>query len=522
MTSPDISLGRWFAARAARSAHRRALTFEGRTRTYGELLSRIDRLAAALRTRGVSHGDRVAFLGANQPAFLETLLATARLGAVFVPLNFRLAGPELAFIIRDSGANTLVTDSAHQPTIDKIRHELTTHCYLIVGPAEAGWENYEDLIATHSALPAPDSVLADETAIIMYTSGTTGRPKGVILSHANLWWSNINLLSQFDVHENDVTLVAAPLFHIAGLNVTTFTTWFKGGEVVLQRSFDAADCLAAIERHHVTTMFGVPAIFLFMSQAPAFPHADLSSLRMAICGGAPVPEPLLRLYAERNVPILQGYGLTETAPSATFLVAEYALSKLGSAGTSPIFTDVKIVDADGRAIEEPHRQGEICVRGPNVTKGYWNRPEDTTRAIDPHGWFHTGDVGYRDDDGFMFIVDRIKDMIISGGENIYPAEVENILCGHPAIAEVAVIGVPDDRWGEAVTAVVTFRLGHEPLTLEELRDFAGASLARYKLPTKLQVVDALPRNSTGKVVKYLLRQQLQPQRTASETEPTSP
>ncbi|MFC9358869.1 long-chain fatty acid--CoA ligase [Rhodococcus sp. NPDC057014] len=508
MNSPDIGLGHWFGARAARSADRSALTFEDNTLTYGALLDRVDRLAAALRARGLSRGDRIAFLGANQPAFLETLLAAARLGAVFVPLNFRLAGPELAYIIRDAGAHTLVADSAHQPAITRIRPELPVRDYLGIGTAAHGWDPYEDLIKTHAPLSAPDRVGADDTAIIMYTSGTTGRPKGVILSHANLWWSNINLLSQFDVLENDVTLVAAPLFHIAGLNVTTFTTWFKGGEVVLQRSFDADECLTAIERHRVTTMFGVPAIFSFMSQTDAFADADLSSVRMAICGGAPVPEALLRLYADRGIQILQGYGLTETAPSATFLVAEHALTKLGSAGTPPILTDVKIVDAEGRTLDEPHRQGEICVRGPNVTTGYWNRPQDTARAIDPEGWFHTGDVGYRDEDGFMFIVDRIKDMIISGGENIYPAEVESVLHGHPAVADVAVIGVPDERWGEAVTAVVTFRPGHDAATLEELREFGSASLARYKLPTKLHVVDGLPRNPSGKIVKYQLREQI--------------
>ncbi|MGU3586412.1 acyl-CoA synthetase [Rhodococcus sp. C26F] len=506
MTAPDISLGSWFAARANRSAANRALTFEGTTYTFGELLDRIDRLATGLKEGGLRLGDRVAFLGMNQPAFLETLLAAARIGAVFVPLNFRLAAPELAFIISDADVHTLVVDEPHRSTIDEVRDALPIRRLLTVG-TETG-EDVEALIASRPPIDVPEDVAADDTAILMYTSGTTGRPKGVILSHANLWWSNVNLLSQFDVHADDVTLVAAPLFHIAGLNVTTFTTWFKGGEVVLQRSFDAEECLSLIEKYRVTTMFGVPAIFAFISQAQSFTSADLRSVRMAICGGAPVPEPLLHLYGERGIQVLQGYGLTETAPSATFLTAKYALSKLGSAGTAPLFTEVKIIDAEGSPITAPHEQGEICVRGPNVTKGYWNRPAETARAIDPQGWFHTGDVGYRDGDGFMFIVDRIKDMIISGGENVYPAEIENVLYGHPAIAEVAVVGLPDERWGEAVTAVVAFRDGAEPVDLDELRDFAGTRLARYKLPTRMRVIDALPRNASGKILKYELRDRM--------------
>lgn len=512
MTTPDITLGSWFAARAVRSADRRALTFEGTSRTFGELLERIDRLAAVLEDGGLHRGDRVAFLGANQPAFLETLLATARIGAVFVPLNFRLAGAELAFILGDADVHTLVVDDPHRSTIDEIRDAIPIRRMLTVGSREVN--DVDTLIAAHPPLAIPAAVDAEDTAILMYTSGTTGRPKGVILTHANLWWSNVNLLSQFDVYENDVTLVAAPLFHIAGLNVTTFTTWFKGGEVVLQRSFDAEDCLSLIAQHRVTTMFGVPAIFAFISQSENFVSADLGSVRMAICGGAPVPEPLLRLYGDRGIQVLQGYGLTETAPSATFLTAEHALTKLGSAGTPPIFTEVKIVDAAGSTITEPHSQGEICVRGPNVTRGYWNRPEETARAIDPQGWFHTGDVGYRDTDGFMFIVDRIKDMIISGGENVYPAEVENVLYGHPAVAEVAVVGLPDERWGEAVTAVVSFRGGAASTSLEDLREFAGTRLARYKLPIRMRTVDTLPRNASGKILKYQLRQTASEERRA--------
>jgi fatty-acyl-CoA synthase len=509
VTAPDVSLGGWFARRALRSPQRRALTFEGATRTYGQVLDRVDRLAAVLRDGGVCHGDRVGFLGLNQPAFLETMLAASRLGAIFVPLNFRLTGPELVFIVGDAGVHTLVVDEPHAALIDAVRAQLPVRRHLGVGHEGAGWQGYEALVAGTEPLEAAEEVGADEVALIMYTSGTTGRPKGAMLTHGNLWWNNTNALHMFDTLEDDVTLVVAPLFHIGGLNVTTLIAWQKGAEVVLHRSFDPGACLEDIPRYGVTTMFGVPAMFLFMSQHPGFEGADLGSLRGLICGGAPVPEPLLRRYAARGIPIQQGYGLTETAPSVSFLAPEFGLTKLGSAGQTPLFTDVRIVDEQGGVVTEAGARGEVCVRGPNVMKGYWNRPDATAAAIDDRGWFHTGDIGYLDEDGFLYIADRVKDMVITGGENVYPAEVESALYEHPAIGEVAVIGLPDERWGEAVVAVAVVKPDHT-LTLDELRDFGGRSLARFKLPTRLECTDVLPRNPAGKVLKFELRERYAP------------
>ena len=501
--TPDITLGSWFAKRAAATPEARALTFcpqseESSTLTFAQMLDRIDRLAAAFREGGVCRGDRVGFLGLNHPAFFETLFAAARLGAIFVPLNFRLTGPELSFIICDAGIHTLVTDADHQSVIDSIRDEIPVRKHIGVGA------ELETTIGSHEPLDMVEPGEPESVAVIMYTSGTTGRPKGAMLTHANLWWNNTNNLHMFDVLGADVTLVAAPLFHIGGLNVTTLVTWQRGGEVVLFRTFDPGACLEAIPRYGVTTMFGVPAMFLFMSQHPAFGTTDLTSVRTLVCGGAPVPEPLIKLYNGRGIPIQQGYGLTETSPAVSFLGPQYALAKVGSAGRPPLFVEIKIVDGDGRRVVEPGGRGEICCRGPNIMKGYWNRPDATAQAIDEQGWFHTGDVGYLDDEGFLYIADRVKDMVISGGENIYPAEVESVLYEHPAITEVAVIGVPDERWGEAVAAVVVLKEGAS-LSLDELRDFAGRSLARYKLPSHLHFVDVLPRNPAGKVLKFELR-----------------
>lgn len=487
---PDISLGHWFASRAALTPNRRALTFEGVTWTYADMQERIDWVAGDLAAGGVCHGDRVAFLGLNQPAFFESMFGAARLGAIFVPLNFRLTTAELAFIIEDAGIHTLVVDSDCRKLVEGIEVRR-----LMDAEADR---------ATVNPLDAPDPVAADEVAVIMYTSGTTGRPKGAMLTHANLWWNNVNGMFGLDVLEDDVTLVVAPLFHIGGLNVTTLISWQKGAEVVLHRSFDPGACLEDIPRYGVTTMFGVPAMFLFISQHPNFGQADLTSIRLLVCGGAPVPEPLIKLYNGRGIPINQGYGLTETAPMVSFLPPEWSLAKLGSAGLPTLLGEVRVVDADNTPVGSM-RKGEICTRGPNVMKGYWRRPDATAAAIDPEGWFHTGDAGYVDEDGFLYVSDRIKDMVISGGENVYPAEVESVLLDHPAISEVAVIGLPDDRWGEAVVAVVALR-PDTTLTLDELRDFAAERLARYKLPSRLETVAVLPRNPAGKVLKFELRQ----------------
>ena len=505
MTTPDISLGSWFAERADATPEARALTFEGDTVTYAQMLDRIDRHAALLRAGGVCTGDRVGFLGFNQPEYVYTMFGAARLGATFVPLNFRCTGPELSFMIRDAGIHTLVVDAEHRAIIDGVRDELPVRVYLGADHGEPGWAAIDDLVAAQPPVTQVEPVDPESVAVIMYTSGTTGRPKGAMLTHANLWWNNTMSMHAFDTNAADVTLVCMPLFHIGGLNVTLLVTWQKGGEVVLHRNFDPGAVLEAIEAHRVNTMIAVPAMFLFMSQHPRFEATDFSSIRSFMCGGAPVPEPLIKVYSGRGVMFQQGYGMTETAPFLSFLLAEYTAAKIGSAGRPPMFLQMRIVDAAGQIVDEPFAQGEICVKGPNVMKGYWNRPDANATVFDAEGWFHTGDAGYVDEDGFLYVSDRVKDMVITGGENVYPAEIENVLYDHPAIGEVAVIGMPDEKWGEAVVAVVALKPG-QAVTLEELREFAGASLARYKLPSRLLLVDALPRNPTGKVLKFELRE----------------
>jgi fatty-acyl-CoA synthase len=507
MAAPDVSLGNWFLQRSRRTGNRRALTFEGKTWTYAELQDRFDRLAGALKAAGVCRGDRVAFIGLNQPAFFDTMFAAARLGAIFVPLNFRLTGPELDYIINDAGVHTIVADSPHRGVIDVIRKSLPCRHYLSADVDAEGWTSLSTFMAKAEPVTTAEPIDQDEVAVIMYTSGTTGRPKGAMLTHGNLWWANSMGLLTIDALESDVSLVCAPLFHIGGLNVTTLSALQKGGEVILHRGFDAARWIEDVVKYKVTSTFAVPAMLLAVSHQPAFATSDLSSFRAVVCGGAPVPEPLLHLYAKRGIPINQGYGLTETAPMGTFLTSEWGASKLGSAGRPGFFIDVEVVDADGKVLKEPMAHGEVIMRGPNIMKGYWNKPEATAAAIDAAGWFHTGDVGYFDADGFLFICDRVKDMVITGGENVYPAEVEAVLYAHPAISEVAVMGQPDAKWGEAVVAVAVLKPG-QSLTLEALRAWGTERLARYKLPSRLEIIDTMPRNPAGKVLKFELRKRL--------------
>ncbi len=510
MGAPDISLAGWFERRVRQTPDRPVLTFEGATWSYAEFHDRCARVADVLRSGGVQQGDRVAYVAFNHHTFLECMFACARIGAIFVPLNFRLTGPELAFMLDDAGVSTMIAGPDHRPILDAVRAEVPVQRWIGVegtaGADGAIWEAYDELVAAASTVDEIATIDPDDTALIMYTSGTTGRPKGAMLTHANIWWRNAGTMMTGEYTDAEVTLVMAPLFHIGGLNVTTLVVMQRGGHVILHRHFDPEAALEAIEAHRVTSVFGVPAMFLFMSQAPEFDTADLTSINITICGGAPVPEPLQKRYRGVGVPFQQGYGLTETSPSLTVLAKEFGEQKLGSAGQPVFFMDMKLVDEEGATVTEPFVKGEICAKGPNIMKGYWNRPEATADAIDPDGWFHTGDAGYVDEDGFYFVVDRVKDMVISGGENVYPAEVEEVLLAHPTIAEVAVIGTPSERWGESVTAVVDL-VPDATLTLEELRDFAGGSLARYKLPTRLEIVDEIPHNASGKMLKRELRSQ---------------
>ncbi|EKX61737.1 long-chain fatty acid--CoA ligase [Streptomyces ipomoeae] len=514
----------------AAALHRRAkyptataLVYEGQEFSAAHLSRTAVELAAGLAEQGLRRGDRIAYLGFNSVTFLQTLFAAAHLGAVFVPVNFRLAADEVRHILIDSGAHTLVVEEGHRELVESVLDDVPARHHLLIdtdpacpatGATAAVWTPLSRLLGADRPTREPVPLYDDDLAALMYTSGTTGRPKGVMLTHGNLWWNAVNVDSVVDTRTDDVNLAVAPLFHIGGLNALTLRTLLRGGTVVLRRAFDPAQFLDDLVQHRVTSFFAVPAMCAAVARVPGFAEADLSALRAAVVAGAPVPPQLIKDYAERGIMLQQAWGLTETAPFATYLPAPLTLEKTGSAGAPMPYTEICLTHpGTGARIDEADTRGEICVRGPNVTPGYWNNPDATAAAFDDVGWFHSGDIAHRDKDGFYYIVDRLKDMIISGGENVYPAEVERVLAACPGVLEAAVIGVPDPKWGETVLAVLTCAPG-TVLTLEEVREYAGGHLARYKLPTRLMLVDHLPRNASGKLAKAELRRM-------AETEPAT-
>ncbi|GIF36632.1 acyl-CoA synthetase [Actinoplanes xinjiangensis] len=481
----NAGLGSWPGRRAAMSPGHTALIFGERRTTYAELHERSARLATALRTAGIQPGDRVAYLGPNHPSFVETMFATWMLGAIFVPLNFRLTPPEIEYQLRHSGTALLV----HAIPVDA---PVRTRIAL------------SDLDAFRAAEPIADEAETglDDVACILYTSGTTGHPKGAMLTHGNLIWNCYNLLVCVDVASDEITLVSAPLFHVAALNQCLLPTFLKGGTSVIMPGWDVDGCFDAIAGHRITWMFGVSQMFAGLSQSPRWATADLTSVRCLMTGGAPVPEALIRAYQERGLAFCQGYGMTETAPGATFLEARESRAHIGSAGLPVFFTDVRVARPD-LTPADPGEPGEVLVRGPNVTPGYWNDPAATAAAL-TDGWFRSGDLAIVDEAGHYRIIDRTKDMYISGGENVYPAEVEAAIFEHPAVAEAAVVGVPDEKWGEVGRAFVVPAPGSS-LSPGDVPAFLAGRLARYKIPVYVDVVDDLPRTGSNKVRKGPLR-----------------
>lgn len=500
----DHGIGSWPRRRARIAAGDVALIHEQRQWSYGQVAERVERLRDGLTRLGVRPGDRVAYLGPNHPAFVETMFATMAAGAIFVPLNTRLAPPELAWLLRDAQVRAFVWAESLDATAQAVLELAPTELRIVAGAGSpAAGHILEQVVAGADPKPVDVPVAQDDVAMIMYTSGTTGQPRGVTLTHANLTWNVFHVLIDVDVSQDEVTLVSAPLFHTAALNQTFLPTFVKGGTAVLESTFDPERTLRLIAEHRVTWMFGVPAMFQALTAAPGWADADLSSVRAVEAGGAPVPEELIRDYQARGLTFMQGYGMTEASPGVLFLRAKDSLRKVGSAGPPCFFVDVDVVDNEGRSVPTG-APGEVAVRGPNVMLGYWGDEASTRDVLDRDGWFRSGDIAVRDDEGHLRIVDRKKDMYISGGENVYPAEVENAIHEHPAVADCAVIGVPDDRWGEVGKAFVVPH-GGQRLDQAELETFLSGRLARYKIPKSVVCVDELPRTASGKLLKKALR-----------------
>jgi len=498
---PDFGVGSWPHRRARIDPHRPAMRQGEMTLTYRDLAGRVDALASAMRVGGVQRGDRIAYLGANTIAGFEVFFAAGRLGAIYTPLNTRLATPELGYILRDCAPVMLFhgTDQAHHlQELSGPSSPLRT-TIAIGAPGPGG---YDSFLRSGRGLPPPDAdVTLDDDAVILYTSGTTGRPKGAVLTHANLTFNTMNQLAHADVLGTDTALCIAPLFHATGLGQVSLPTLFKGGCIVVVPRFDAASVLAAISSLRIASFSTVPTMLQMLCDHPDFAGTDLSSLRYVIYGGSMVTERVAVAWQMRGVVLLQGYGMTEASPGVFMAVPDGASQRPTSVGHPHFFTDVFIEPVPGRDIDDA--SGELLVRGPNVFRGYWNRPADTGRALSG-GWFHSGDIVRVDDSGWAYVVDRVKDMIISGGENIYPAEVEAQLNSLPGIIESAVVAVSDERWGEVGMAYIVSS-GERNWDQDAIREALLPKLAAYKIPKYIQVVDELPKTATGKVREQDLR-----------------
>ena len=498
----------WFAVlahHAGRAPDKAITVFDGATITYGEMARRSVALAGGLREHGVDRGAVVGLLSYNCPEFLETIFAANYLGAIAMPINWRLAAPEVRYILDHSEAGALVCDESLVDLANEATKGMEARLLraCVADQPPDGWTRLADLRATASEV-VPVPAAADDLHRLMYTSGTTGRPKGVMITHANLAWKNLAHLVEFGFTSADLGLACGPLYHVGALDLTTTSLIAAGATTIIHRAFDASAVVTELERSRVTVVWLAPAMVNAIMMLPDIEERDLTSVRLIINGGEKMPIPLIERL-QRTFPsawFADAYGLTETVSGDTFLDRDSIVTKLGSVGRPCLYLELDIWDDERRSVPAGER-GEIVMRGPKVFKGYWRDP-DATAAAFAGGWFHTGDIGVRDEDGYLYIVDRLKDMIVSGGENIAGSEVERVLYEHDSVVEAAVVGRPDDRWGEVPVAFVVLRPG-AVATQDALLAHCRAQLARFKVPKEITFLDALPRNPSGKVLKRDLR-----------------
>jgi acyl-CoA synthetase (AMP-forming)/AMP-acid ligase II len=511
-----FNLTRSLDRNADRTPHEDAVIFRDTRLTHLQLLDRVNALAAAFIEAGVGKGDIVALLMGNRPEFLESALAVNRVGAAFLPLNVRLAEPEIEYIIRHAGAVAIVTEPGFAGPVAAIGERLTTPwTAVMVGQDEAAGpaaRDYESFLGAHSGATVPPVDVAEtDLHRLMYSSGTTAHPKGVPITYGNFYWKTIGHVAEFGISAADRTLMAGPMYHVGAFDLPGIGTWWVGGSLVILPRFDVPDLLATIERERPTNVWLAPAMvnatLNAIAQSPELGDRSTASVRFITGGGEKTPVTLIErlLAAFPKARFADAYGLTETVSGDTFNDEAHIVSKIGSVGKPVVGLDVKIVGPDDAAVE-PGAAGEILLRGPKVVSGYWKNTEATAAAFTTDGWFRTGDIGHLDKDGYLYIDDRKKDMIVSGGENVASSEVERVLYEHEAVLEAAVVAMPDARWGEVPRAFVVLKPGQDALTPEALIAHCRARLAGFKTPKEIVFIDVLPRTPSGKVLKRQLRE----------------
>jgi fatty-acyl-CoA synthase len=484
------------AARARLAPQRIAMQelLTGLSVSYAEFDLRVGRAAALMAGQGVRAGDRVCVLCRNRIAFFELLFACARIGAIMVPLSWRAPVAELRALLADSAPVLLF----HGAEDAESAHALPLRRIDLDG-------DYEMRLADHAPMAPPAFLKADAPWYLIYTSGTTGTPKGVIQTHRMAHANSVNIAQAIDLAGADVTLNFLPLYHTAGVNLHTLPVLMHGGRVLVAPAFEPGEVLEIIARGDLSVLFAVPAVYQQMALHPAFAGADLTRVRSWACGGAPLPDVLVETYKAKGVRVQNGMGMTETGPTAFLATPANAWEKTGTVGRPQLLTAVRIVDGQGADVAEGET-GELLFAGPAITPGYWNKPAETEAAFIDGLWLKSGDLARRDAEGDYWIVGRAKDMYISGGSNVYPAEVENVLAEHPDVLEAAVVGVADERWGEAGEAYILLRPGHTPPPESELSAFVRERLAAYKIPRRFHMVADFPRTAAGKVQKHKLRE----------------
>jgi fatty-acyl-CoA synthase len=498
-------IGTWLTSRVRLSPDHEAVVDGEKRVTYRQFDSDVNRMANALSHLKIRSGERIGILAYNRLEYIEVLMAAAKLGIMVVPLNWRLAADELIFNLTDSGTETLIFDPDLSNLAGEVLDRNPMKHRLVLGsePLFGGRPLPALMDEMGADEPEPDEEVGLDTPhIIMYTAGTTGRPKGAVLSQGASFYNALNLMVDMNFNAADRNLSVLPMFHIGGIGLFTLPILYAGGTVVVQRTFDPAETLRLLSEEKITLFFGVAAIFLFLIQHENFDADRFRTVRVAMSGGAPLPVSLVRQYHEAGIILQQGFGMSEAAPSIATLGRNLALAKAGSIGRALFHVDARVVDDEMNELPT-ESTGELVIRGPNLMQEYWNRPE-ATREVFAGGWFHTGDLARMDAEGDLYIVDRKKDMFISGGENVYPAEVENALYEMQQIAEAAVIGVSDERWGEVGCAAVVLKPG-QPLSEEAVIRFLAGCLAKYKVPKSVVFMNQLPRNAAGKVLKKELR-----------------
>jgi fatty-acyl-CoA synthase len=479
----------WFAKWALYSPQQLAVkeALTGRSMSYAELDEAANKAAAWLQQQGLRQGDRLVILAEFCVELVVLFGAAQKTGVILVPLNYRLSPREIDYLLGDADPALVLVEPKFQ---DLLRD----------APQAAGLRQLELAalfsLSVNAGIPQAVGLTANDPVFILYTSGTTGFPKGALYTHEMLLWNSLNTALRLNVTSSDRTLMVMPPFHTGGWNVLTTPFLHFGATVVLLPKFDAEQVMDLLERERINLFMGVPTMIKMMSEVPRFEQVDLAALRYFIVGGEALPIPVIERWNQKGVPIRQGYGLTEVGPNVTSLPEADAIRKIGSIGFPNFYLQTKLVDEQGETVVGAGR-GEFWLKGPVVTPGYWRHPEATAKSM-TDGWFHTGDVLERDAEGYLYVVDRIKNMFISGGENVYPAEIEHFLRKHPAIAEVAVLGVPDERWGEVGKAFVVLQ-SPTTATAEELKGYCLNGLAKFKVPKHFAFVAAIPKNDTGKV-----------------------